>query len=143
MFKYLSTTLFFLSCFSLNGFANQIIETDKGCCIVESEHKCCIEKIAENKIYLKPTIVYVAKNGIFINVQGNLLAVNHLEMDQEGVYINKDRLINDYLQKLSEPDLEVRGIWGDTWKCPKEDCGYENYEGVDRCAICGTRKPRR
>lgn len=26
----------------------------------------------------------------------------------------------------------------DTWRC--SNCGYENYEGIGHCAICGTRR---
>lgn len=26
----------------------------------------------------------------------------------------------------------------DTWSCKK--CGYENYEGIRTCAVCGTSK---
>lgn len=26
----------------------------------------------------------------------------------------------------------------DTWKCSK--CGYENYDGIGYCAICGTKR---
>lgn len=29
-------------------------------------------------------------------------------------------------------------LWGDTWECKK--CGYENYEGIGKCPICGTKK---
>lgn len=28
-------------------------------------------------------------------------------------------------------------VFPDTWTCPS--CGYENYEGVTSCALCGTR----
>lgn len=33
------------------------------------------------------------------------------------------------------------GIWGDTWFCPNPNCGYENYTGINNCALCGTRQP--
>lgn len=26
----------------------------------------------------------------------------------------------------------------DTWRC--RNCGYENYEGIGRCAICGEKR---
>ncbi len=29
----------------------------------------------------------------------------------------------------------------DTWRCPKKGCGYENYVGINSCALCGTKKP--
>lgn len=31
--------------------------------------------------------------------------------------------------------IEMRGCWGETWECSQ--CGYENYEGISRCGICG------
>lgn len=33
--------------------------------------------------------------------------------------------------------LEIRGIWGETWACSNPHCGYENYDGINYCAICG------
>lgn len=27
------------------------------------------------------------------------------------------------------------------WKCPKEGCGYDNYDDIQYCPLCGTRKP--
>ena len=29
------------------------------------------------------------------------------------------------------------------WKCPKASCGYDNYDGIDYCGLCGTAKPKR
>lgn len=37
-----------------------------------------------------------------------------------------------------ERPIEMRGIFGDTWVC--ENCGYENYDGINRCGICGERR---
>lgn len=31
-------------------------------------------------------------------------------------------------------------IFPSTWTCPNRSCGYENYEGVSHCAICGSRR---
>lgn len=31
-------------------------------------------------------------------------------------------------------------LFPSTWYCPNPKCGYENYEGLDYCAMCGTRK---
>lgn len=38
------------------------------------------------KAYLKPGSVRVAKNGIFICVEGQLKAIDHLKSDDDGVY---------------------------------------------------------
>jgi hypothetical protein len=39
----------------------------------------------------------------------------------------------------AEP-IECKRFWGDTWICPNPDCRYENYDAVDYCGICGTRR---
>lgn len=37
-----------------------------------------------------------------------------------------------------EEPIQFRGLWGDTWTCPNKRCGYENYEAVSYCGLCGT-----
>ena len=40
-------------------------------------------------------------------------------------------------------DLEAgRRVFGETWICPKNGCGYENYDGIEYCAICHTKRDR-
>jgi rubrerythrin len=34
--------------------------------------------------------------------------------------------------------MKNTGIWGDTWECKR--CGYENYEMINKCSVCGTKK---
>lgn len=41
----------------------------------------------DGKLYVEPGTVYVAPNGIFLNVEGNLIAVNSICMDQYGVHV--------------------------------------------------------
>jgi len=31
-------------------------------------------------------------------------------------------------------------IFPDTWKCSNKKCGYMNYDGIDSCALCGTKR---
>jgi hypothetical protein len=50
-------------------------------------------------------------------------------------YLNADSKIN--CPHCQEP-IQFRGLWGDTWTCPNTHCGYENYEAVSYCGICGT-----
>lgn len=45
-----------------------------------------------------------------------------------------------YMSALEKPNPKV-AVWGDTWEC--KSCGYENYEGINRCPICGTAKGSR
>ena len=37
-------------------------------------------------------------------------------------------------------ECEMRGVWGDTWICPNSSCGYENYDAIGYCALCGTKR---
>ncbi|WP_068470513.1 hypothetical protein [Candidatus Protochlamydia phocaeensis] len=81
MIKYITTCFLFLFiCFSSVSFANQI-----------KENSCCIREVIGNKVYLNPTTVHIANNGIFINVGGSLHGVNNLGMDSQGVYIDATR----------------------------------------------------
>jgi hypothetical protein len=32
------------------------------------------------------------------------------------------------------------GFFPNTWVCPNQNCRYENYEGINYCAICGTKR---
>lgn len=34
------------------------------------------------------------------------------------------------------------GFFPDTWKCLNKKCGYVNYEGINSCALCGTKRGR-
>lgn len=40
-------------------------------------------------------------------------------------------------------DSVQAGIFGDTWICPNQRCGYENYTAIRYCALCGTEQPKR
>jgi hypothetical protein len=61
------------------------------CFAKEADLECSIAKVEGYKVYLKPGAIQVAKNGIFINVSGQLRAINHLEMDEQGVYFDAQR----------------------------------------------------
>lgn len=61
------------------------------CFAKEADLGCSIAKVEGHKIYLKPGAFQVAKNGIFINISGQLRAINHLEMDEQGVYFDAYR----------------------------------------------------
>lgn len=76
---FLLVTCSFLNCFSTEPFADENSESS-------------IQKIVENRVYLKPGSIQIAKNGIFINIDGELLPINHLEMDNEGVYFEPIRM---------------------------------------------------
>ncbi len=87
-----------------------------------------IGEIIDDKIYIKPGSISVYQSHISLNFRGLLIPVTSLSTDSNGVYIS----LGDFLE----------GLWGDTWICPNPACGYENYDAVNYCGICGTRKPR-
>jgi hypothetical protein len=42
-----------------------------------------------------------------------------------------------------EPSAEIsleRRYFPDTWRCSNPKCGYENYDGITHCALCGTKR---
>ncbi len=55
-------------------------------CVATEVNRDSIEKIENERVYLKPGSIQVAKNGIFIHVDGQLLAIDHLKKDDMGVY---------------------------------------------------------
>lgn len=82
--KYIMTILCALMTFAfINCFAK------------EAELGCSIAKVEGHKVYLKPGSIQVANNGIFINVAGQLRAINHLEMDDQGVYFDAFKQAGD------------------------------------------------
>src|ERR1700679_281748 len=34
----------------------------------------------------------------------------------------------------------IKMSWGETWICPNKHCGYENYDQVSYCGVCGTNR---
>jgi hypothetical protein len=40
-----------------------------------------------NRLYVQPGSVYVAPNGIFLNIDGEFYGVTSLEVDENGIYI--------------------------------------------------------
>ena len=41
-----------------------------------------------------------------------------------------------------EAQQHVSRMFPSTWKCSNENCGYENYEGISHCALCGKKRGR-
>ncbi len=55
---------------------------------------------------------------------GNLIPVQHLSCDDNGVFI----LIQD---------IQAGRGRQETWICRNPDCRYENYVGINYCGLCG------
>jgi len=51
--------------------------------IYAQELESSISKIEGNKAYLKPQLIQVAKNGIFICISDQLISINHLNLDSK------------------------------------------------------------
>lgn len=61
-------------------------------CFANEFRECSISNIEGHKVYLRPGTIQVANNGIFINVRGQLKAIDHLGMDSQGVYFEIERM---------------------------------------------------
>lgn len=79
-----------------------------------------------DKVYIEPKMVCVSQKQIFLNVADQLLPIQHLSSDGMGIFVPLDEIL--------------MGVGRRTWTCPKEGCGYVNYDGIDSCAICGTNR---
>jgi hypothetical protein len=75
-----------------------------------------ISHVDGDKVYLQPGSVQIANNGIFINVAGELKAVNNLEIDTQGVYFNIQR-VADVIEPC--PSCGIPLVWG---KCINPNC---------------------
>jgi hypothetical protein len=67
------------------------------CYAKDDVHESSIAKVHGEKIYLKPGVIQIANNGIFINVDGRLIAIDHLEMDDQGVYFDAIKMSSLWL----------------------------------------------
>lgn len=75
--------------------------------------------VVDDKIYLDPTSVYIAANGIFVNIQDEVIAVGGLFSDDHGIYF----LLSEYHAKRENG-----------WICIK--CGWKNNDDRAWCANC-------
>lgn len=41
----------------------------------------------EERAYIEPESIYIAPNGIFLNMEGELYGITALNVDEEGIYI--------------------------------------------------------
>lgn len=107
IYFFLLATCSFSNCFSMEADYNENSESS-------------IQKIVDNKVYLKPGSIQIAQNGIFINLEGELLAIDHLESDQEGVYFEPRKLKIKYCENCEWPL-----VWG---KCLNPGCKKKKKE---------------
>jgi hypothetical protein len=79
----------------------------------------------EQRIYINKESIVITDQGLFFVSEAHVIPLSCLRTEGNQFYINK----SDYLKY--KDDLKARGIWGDTWTCPKPTCRYENYESID------------
>lgn len=41
----------------------------------------------EDKLYVEPSSIYIAPNGIFLNIDSELYGITSLEVDEKGIFI--------------------------------------------------------
>ena len=97
----------------IQSFANQIFKTRS----LESSLHSCNKKLTHGKIYTHSQDLYILEHGIFLNLGGQLLAVNSVGFDNRGIYCKWD----------SHEDM--------LWECLK--CGTLNEMKYYRCTYCG------
>lgn len=91
-----------------------------------SQKNCIFHSIGEeDKFYIDADNIRFISNKIYISVSGSLIPIEHLGSDDQGIFVSIE-------------EIETGARRQQVWVCPKSTCGYENYEGIDYCALCGT-----
>jgi hypothetical protein len=98
-----------------------------------------------------------AYDATLLNCQMLKIKTNQIFISEEGYYVIDEKssalIAVDGFIKLNNAifallpsaysNLETgRRIFGDTWICSNPHCGYENYDGIEYCAICHTKRNR-
>lgn len=86
-----------------------------------------VNQIIDSRVYIESSMIHFAPTKIVLNLDGRCMAIQNLSADENGFFVSLEELKN--------------GIWGDTWTCPNPNCGYENYDSIKYCGVCGTKKP--
>lgn len=77
----------------------------------------------KNKIYIDPNTVYISSEGIFLNVNGNLIPILSLEKDEHGIFTPNDFYYSPWHD--------------DDWQCKS---GHWSPRYESRCVTCGKLK---
>ena len=78
----------------------------------------------EDKVYIQPDNIYISPNQIYVRIEGDLIPIQHLSCDGNGVFI-------------SIQEMQMGRARQETWICKNPVCGYENYDGINYCGRCG------
>ncbi|MBN9377295.1 MAG: hypothetical protein BGO14_09385 [Chlamydiales bacterium 38-26] len=68
----------------------------------------------ESKIYIQPGWLQITQEGILIPLDHQAISVDHLEVDERGVYFDRERLKISYCETCGLPEA-----WG---KCLNPKC---------------------
>jgi hypothetical protein len=72
-----------LTCYAVSGFcATSCADRDS-----ENFMEKCAVKIIEDHIYLKPGCVFVSENDIFIKIDNDIVPLEAIYCDENGVYV--------------------------------------------------------
>lgn len=65
----------------------------------------CKEHIVDGKFYVEPGSVYVGKEKILLNVEGQFFEVDGIARDEKGIYITKDYVVGYCVYHGHYPDI--------------------------------------
>lgn len=85
-----------------------------------------VENTVDEKVYINPWMLQVVESGIFLYLREEWVQIQSVSHDEQGIFV--------FFEEIQA------ALWGDTWICPNRVCGYVNYEGIDTCPLCGTKK---
>lgn len=77
------------------------------------------------KFYIHPSNIYFSSHQIFVKISEDLIPIQQIFCDDNGIY-------------TTVQDIEAGRGRRATWICPK--CGYENFDGINHCGLCGTNR---
>lgn len=79
------------------------------------DHKSMMQ--IDDRLYLHPSLIYISQNSIYINFYNQLLPVNSIHSDANGIYVEADT---------------IRSLY---WTCKNEHVNY--YTDYPKCIFCG------
>jgi len=84
-----------------------------------------VSALAEDRLYVNSEDVVIDQNGIFVNFEGDVISVNTVSHDEQGLYLKFSEI-----KKLN--DLK-------SWICKR--CYNPNIPWRDECYRCGFSAP--
>jgi len=105
MKKFILIFAVIISCTSYSACATNSTNRDS-----ENFIEKCAEQIIENRIYLKPGYVFIAAKDIFIKVEDDVVPVEAVFCDGEGIYVYDYQLASlircDTCKRPYDPEMQ-------------------------------------